>query len=578
MSFSRRSLLVGAVSGVGLTAAGALAFGDHEAAYAAGDIATVNSYRAQVVVVGGGVGGVAAALGALRNGATVVLTEETDWIGGQFTSQLVPADEHRWIEPSTGAYGQTLAYKSLRAAVRQFYKTHYPVTEAFKTNTQPNPGNAWVSRIAADPAVWRMCMWQLLMPYLAAGKLSILLGHRPVSATKNGAAITAVGLEGPDGAIREVSGSYFIEATELGDLLPVVGATSWVGREKGGPSGTNELHNTNPTEDSDDQQGFTMVMALGYDRTRADVLDHRISKPASYETHRPTFASFFAANLFDPSRDYAYADGPNFWQYRRVAALSSFTPGAFIEEVSLINYPCNDFKTGNLVGVDDAVKQANIEAAKELSLSLLYYLQYESPRPDGGGTGYPALRLRTDVTGTMDGIAKAPYVREARRLVGLGRIAEWHIGVDNRVQLLGKPADQLTAATFADSVGTGHYWIDVHPGPKNPNGLWIRSYTYQIPLFAMISRNLDNLLAGGKTINTSHITNGAYRVHPTEWNIGESAGVLAAYCLSGNTNPKTLRSTSATLTAFQSHLRAQGIQTDWPSTTRNQWLKPPTGA
>jgi hypothetical protein len=537
----------------------------------------VNSYRAQVVVVGGGVGGVAAALGALRNGATVVLTEETDWIGGQFTSQLVPADEHRWIEPSTGAYGQTQSYKNLRAAVRQFYKTNYPVTAAFKTNTEPNPGVAWVSRIAADPAVWRMCMWQLLMPYVAAGKLQILLGHHPVSATMTGAVITAVGLEGPDGVVRQVSGSYFIEATELGDLLPVVGATSWVGREKGGPTGTNELHNTNGTEDPEDQQGFTMVMALGYDRTRASALDYRISKPAAYDAHRAAFATFFANNLFDPTRDWAYADGPNFWQYRRIAALSSFTPGAFTEEVSLINYPCNDFKTGNLVGVDDTVKQANIQAAKELSHSLLYYLQHEAPRQDGG-TGYPALRLRTDVSGTMDGIAKAPYIREARRMIGFGRIHEWHIGVDNRVQLLGKPADQLTANQFVDTVGTGHYWIDIHPGPKNPNGLWIRSYPYQIPLFAMVSKNLDNLLAGGKTINTSHVTNGAYRVQPTEWNIGESAGILAAYCLTNNTNPKTLRSAATTVNTFQNHLRAQGIQTHWPTTTRNQWLKPPTGA
>ena len=49
--------------------------------------------RTEILVVGGGTGGVAAALGC-----RVVLTEETDWIGGQLTSQAVPPDEHRWIE------------------------------------------------------------------------------------------------------------------------------------------------------------------------------------------------------------------------------------------------------------------------------------------------------------------------------------------------------------------------------------------------------------------------------------------------------------------------------------------------
>src|SRR3712207_8348422 len=43
-------------------------------------------------------GGCAAALAACRAGLRVVLSEETDWIGGQLTSQAVPPDEHPWIE------------------------------------------------------------------------------------------------------------------------------------------------------------------------------------------------------------------------------------------------------------------------------------------------------------------------------------------------------------------------------------------------------------------------------------------------------------------------------------------------
>src|SRR5690554_5452708 len=53
---------------------------------------------ADVVIAGGGLGGCAAAFAALRNNLTVILTEETDWLGGQLTSQGVPPDEHSWIE------------------------------------------------------------------------------------------------------------------------------------------------------------------------------------------------------------------------------------------------------------------------------------------------------------------------------------------------------------------------------------------------------------------------------------------------------------------------------------------------
>ena len=45
--------------------------------------------RTDILVAGGGVGGVAAALAAVSLGRRVVLTEETDWLGGQLTSQAV---------------------------------------------------------------------------------------------------------------------------------------------------------------------------------------------------------------------------------------------------------------------------------------------------------------------------------------------------------------------------------------------------------------------------------------------------------------------------------------------------------
>jgi uncharacterized protein (DUF1501 family) len=55
-----------------------------------------------IVILGGGAGGCAAALAAADAGYRVILTEETDWVGGQLTAQAVPPDEHPWIE-SRGA-------------------------------------------------------------------------------------------------------------------------------------------------------------------------------------------------------------------------------------------------------------------------------------------------------------------------------------------------------------------------------------------------------------------------------------------------------------------------------------------
>ena len=50
------------------------------------------AWRFDLVIAGGGLGGVAAALAACRSGLRVALTEETDWVGGQLTQQAVPPD------------------------------------------------------------------------------------------------------------------------------------------------------------------------------------------------------------------------------------------------------------------------------------------------------------------------------------------------------------------------------------------------------------------------------------------------------------------------------------------------------
>ena len=191
-----------------------------------------------------------------------------------------------------------------------------------------------------------------------------------------------------------------------------------------------------------------------------------------------------------------------------------------------------------------------------LSLSLLYWLQTEAPRPDGG-CGYPGLRLRGDVVGgTPDGLAPAPYVRESRRLRAEFTVLEQHIAYPLRLD---------GPESFADSVGIGCYRIDLHPRVSGAGYLDLGCWPFQIPLGAMIPVRVENLLPGGKNLGVTHITNGAFRVHPVEWNIGEAAGILAAFCLERKATPRSVRNRPGLLEEFQNLLRRQGIELSWPS-------------
>ncbi len=90
------------------------------------------------------------------------------------------------------------------------------------------------------------------------------------------------------------------------------------------------------------------------------------------------------------------------------------------------------------------------------------------------------------------------------------------------------------------------------------------SLPFQIPLGALLPQRLENLLPANKNIGTTHITNGCYRLHPVEWSIGETVGLLAAFALQKKVIPRAVREKPALLQEFQQLVRSQGIETHWP--------------
>lgn len=527
--------------------------------------------EADVVIVGGGVGGVAATLAAARSGKRVLLTEETDWIGGQLTQQAVPPDEHPWIE----RFGGTRTYFEFRRRVREFYRRNYPLTGEAYACFDLNPGDGSVSRLCHEPRVALAVLYELLMPYLSCGLVRVLLNVKPVAADVEGDGVRAVQVRRwGSNDVWTLCAPFFLDATELGDLLPLTGTEFVTGFES--QRETQEPHA--PSEPQpENQQAFTYCFAVDY----CEGKDHTIEKPELYDFWRnyvPSLDPPWPGRLldfvgchpvtlerrvyvFDPIGEAAGTTSPGLWLYRRILNRRNLRIPA--SDICLVNWPMNDYWLGNLVGVSEEEAARHRYQAKQLSLSLLYWLQTEAPRPDGG-VGWKGLRLRPDVVDTEDGLAKHPYIRESRRIRAEFTVLEQHVGTEARIALTGASRETVRAEVFPDSVGIGSYRIDLHPSTGGNNYIDISSLPFQIPLGALLPIRMENLLPACKNLGVTHLTNGCYRLHPVEWNVGESAGALAAFCLDRQLTPRAVRHTPSHLRDFQNRLRAQGVELEWP--------------
>ncbi|GAA1504044.1 hypothetical protein BJ978_000328 [Agromyces terreus] len=530
----------------------------------------MNQHATEILIVGGGVGGVAAALSALQQGSRVFLTEETDWLGGQLSSQMVPPDEHTWIE----RFGASRNYRAFRAEVREFYRRWYPLKAESSANDALNPGAGGVSALCHEPRVSALVLAGMLSPWIAAGRLVIRMEAEPVGVDLvDRDRIGAVSFRGSHGELFTVEGDIVLDATETGALLPLAGVEYVTGAES--QTETGEPHAPD-VADPLNMQAASVCFAVSHHEGE----DHRIDRPADYDEWMAIQPDFWHGPQFGwtaphphtlAPRTYEFLPNPadrpwsftadqskdngadELWRFRRIIARNHFLDGTFDSDITVVNWPMIDYLGGPLFDTEDAAEHAT--AARRQSLNFLYWLQHDAPRLDGG-TGWRGLRIRPDVSGTDDGFAKRPYYRESRRIKAEYQITELDLAVDVR--------GEQRAVQYEDSVGVGAYRIDLHPSTGGDNYIDVPAWPFEIPLRALVPQRVRNLIAAGKNIGTTHITNGCYRLHPVEWGIGEAAGVLASYSLANRTEPQAVTSSIERIEDLQRRLTSSGVELRWP--------------
>jgi hypothetical protein len=420
------------------------------------------------------------------------VTEETDWVGGQATAGGVSAlDENKFIEISGG----TRRYYEFRNKIRQAY------------GGVLNPGGCYVSALCFEPRIGV----KVLEGMLKDPRIRVFPRTQIVAVDRKGDRIeTALAWQFEKRSALRFRIKYVLDATEMGDLLPLAKVPYVVGSEAKSDAGEpHAAEKPNPAC----VQSFTYPFAI----ERLDGENHRIAKPADYEAI--VKRQQFTLRMNYPV-EYGWKGAVEYRMYGDDPPVpNNMSPGPFFSwrrlrsqkpEIGLMNWPRQDYAAESILDRTPADLARVLQNAKKTSIAFLYWIQDE--------LGHPEVKLRPDIMGTADGLSKYPYVRESRRMVAAGRVIEQDI-VD-------QPGPR--ARWFDDSVGIGFYMVDIHPCGANERGRMMMPQPFQIPLSALMPRTPVNFLPAGKNIGVTHLTNGAFRLHPIEWMVGEAAGTIAS--------------------------------------------------
>ncbi len=451
----------------------------------------IEKITADVLVIGGGTGGTAAAIQAARCGVKTILVSEFPWLGGMLTSAGVSApDGNELVAWQTGIWGAFL--RELR---------------------RRQPGgldNAWVSMFTYDPRLGAEIFadWVQQLP-----NLHWINGYRPLEIFKQNNSIKGVRF-----ANFIVEAKITIDGTELGDLLALAEVPHRWGwelqaefNEPSAPVAFNQLTDQYPV-----QAPTWVVILQDYGDSQASI----ISPPSRLPVSPSPFASAWNNHGAD-----------KFLNYGRL-------PG----ELFMINWPIhgNDYgrELGRLVESDASRKQFWQEAYQH-SLDFAYYIQSQL------GQRYGLAKNIFPHSLGEGAFALHPYYRESRRLEGIVTITEQDILPVNGGRVAPLP---LTATGEVSAVAIGNYPNDHHyPGvefslqPKSIRwgGRWTGT-PFTIPYGALVPKSTEGLLVCEKNISVSHIANGSTRLQPVVMNIGQAAGMAAALCIELDCQPGEL--------------------------------------
>jgi hypothetical protein len=486
-----------------------------------------------VVIAGAGMGGIGVAVQAARMGRSVLLMEETDWIGGQATAAAVTSmDEGEALVRERGLYRE---FCGLIAA-------HYqPLGISYLTAY-------WNGHVCVEPHVGQHLLHVLLGDAVGDGVLDLVLRTRVTKVLRNGDTVTGVEIEsatdaGPES--HEIASKVLVDATEWGDVIPLTGARYRVGNCTSGA-----IDMTKHVQDNT----WTAVIKQ-YPQGVPDDLVIKEPPPG----YTDNVAGYFARSLTsgDTINQIKPWNWATFIGYRGMPDSSRPGDSPPITRTHL-NYN-NDYPATVAEIEDPAVRLKTNREMRLKTLRLLYYIQRTLGKTDwsvANDEGYdtPCNRAEIDrwlaerqdlvpYRAILYHFSVMPYVRESRRIIGL------HTLTAHEIERIPGPPLQ-----FAHSVALGDYAVDLHGSMAPPylelafdhesdiphkfgeRGLG----PFSIPFECFIPEKIDGFLPAEKNLSQSRMANGATRLQPHTLLMGQAVGAIAALAIEKGVQPRAL--------------------------------------
>jgi len=435
-----------------------------------------------ILIVGGGVSGVCAAIQAARMEARVLLVEETPWLGGMLTSAGVSAVDGNHLLPS-GLWGE----------FRQALYDYYGGPQAVATG--------WVSHTLFEPHVGERILRGMVT---AQPNIVVCSGFHIINVLKEDNRVTGAVFADEQGNRMTVIARITIEATEFGDVLPLAGCQYRIGREASWETGESQA----PAEPDDIIQDLTYVAILkDYGTGSARI----IPKPPGYQ---PEIFDGTCRELSTQPNEHI-PDTQQMLNYGRL-------PNAKY----MINWPrCGNDYYLNLVEMSRAERHRAVIKAKYHTLSWIHFVQTRG--------GFRNLGLAEDEFPTPDRLALIPYIRESRRIIGQYRLM---------LPDLEHFYDSPRGTFYQNGIAVGDYPLDHHhqQSPRPVDEEYPPIWAFTVPYGCLVPIEIDGLLVAEKSIAVTHYVNGCTRLQPVVMLIGQAAGAAAALCLRTNCQPREI--------------------------------------